>query len=133
MSELQKTLHQLTLAQHLLGLVFLLSYGTALGSMFDRTGRLRSLALALLAAAGFAAMTQPWEHGVLLVACAIGGIGLFIGIAWSLSAITASDRWASGTLASARSGKPPEWRDTATRAVASAAQKVKRRRHHRTT
>lgn len=133
MSELQKTLHQLTLAQHLLGLVFLLSYGTALGSMFGRTGRLRALALALLTGAGFAALTHPWEHGVLLVACAIGGIGLFIAVAWTLSAIAASDRWASDTQVSTHSDSPPEWRGTSTRTMARTARAAQRRRHHRTT
>ncbi|OYT98763.1 MAG: hypothetical protein CFE40_08035 [Burkholderiales bacterium PBB1] len=134
MSELHKTLYQLTLAQHLLALVFLLSYGTALGSMFGPAGRLRALAMALLAAAGFAALTHPWEQGVLLVVCAIGAIGLFIAVAWAFSAIAASDRWASGTQAPMRSrGSSPELRDAATRAVARAAHQVKRRRHHRTT
>lgn len=129
MSELHKTLYQLTLAQHLLALVFLLCYGTALSSMFGPAGRLRSLALALLAASVFAALTHPWEHGVLLVMCAIGGVGLFIAVAWTLSAIAAS-----GVQAQTRSGRPsPELRDAAAQAVARAARAVKRRRHHRTT
>ena len=133
MSELNKTLHQLTLAQYLLALVFLLGYGTALGSMFGRAGRLRALLLALLAAAGFTALTQPWEQGVLLVMCAIGGIGLFIGAAWALSAITASDRWAVAPQAATRAGRSPELRDAAALAVAQAARVVKHRRRHRTT
>ncbi len=134
MSELHRTLQQLTLVQHLLGLVFLLSYGTALGSMLGPAGRLRAFALALLAAAGFAVLTHPWEQGVLLVVCAIGGIGLFIAVAWAFSAIATSDRWVSGSQAPMRSGSPsPELRDAATRAVARAAPTVKRRRHHRTT
>lgn len=131
MSELQKTLHQLTLAQHLLGLVFLLSYGTALGSMFGRTGRLRALALALLAAAGFAALTQPWEYGVLLVACAIGGIGLFIAAAWALSAVAAPDRWGPEAHSLAHNSAL-EWRGTALPSTARTARPVQRRRHHRT-
>jgi hypothetical protein len=134
MSELHRTLQQLTLVQHLLGFVFLLSYVTALGSMFGPAGRLRAFALALLAAAGFAAQTHPWEQGVLLVMCAIGGIGLFIAVAWAFSAIATSDRWMSGRQASMRSSSPPpELCDAATRAVARAAHAVKRRRHHRTT
>ena len=133
MNELSKTLQQLTLAQYLLALVFLLGYGTALGAMFGRTGRLRALLLALMAAAGFAALTQPWEQGVLLVMCAIGGIGLFIGIAWAFSAVTASDRWAAAPQAATRAGRAPELRDAAALAVAQAAQAVKRRRRHRTT
>ena len=134
MSELHQTLVQLTLTQHLLALVFLLSYGTALGSMFGPAGRLRALALALLTASGFAAVTHPWEHGVLLAICAIGGVGLFIAVAWTLSAIAASDRWASGARTPTRSSGPsPELRDAAAQAVTRAAQAVKRRRHHRTT
>lgn len=133
MSELSKTLHQLTLAQYLLALVFLLGYGTALGSMFGRTGRLRALLLALLAAAGFAALTQPWEHGVLLVLCAIGGVGVFIAIAWAFSAITGFDRWAAAPEAATRTGRSPELRDAAALAMARAARAVKRRRRHRTT
>lgn len=133
MNELHKTLDQLTLEQHLLSLVFLLSYVTALGAMFGRTGRLRALSLALVAAAGFAALTQPWEHGVLLAACAIGGIGLFIVVAWALGAIASSDRWASGTQASALSDSSSPWRGTLTRTAVRAASTVKRRRHHRTT
>ena len=132
MSELQRTLHQLTLAQHLLGLVFLLSYGTALGSMFGRTGRLRALALALLAAAGFAALTQPWEHGVLLVACAIGGIGLFIAAAWAISAVAAPDRWLPDAHGLARNSAL-EWRGTARPSMTRTARAVQRRRHHRAT
>ena len=133
MSELNKTLHQLTLAQYLLALVFLLGYGTALGAMFGRTGRLRALLLALLAAVGFAALTQPWEQGVLLVLCAIGGIGLFIAVAWAFSAVTTADRWAAAPQAATRTGRSPELRNAATLAVAQAARAVKRRRRHRTT
>ena len=133
MSELNKTLHQLTLAQHLLALVFLLGYGTALGSMFGPAGRLRALLLALLAAAGFAALTQPWEHGVLLLMCAIGGVGLFIAMAWALSAIAAPDRWAPAAQGPTRLGQSIVLREEAALAVARAARAVERRRRHRTT
>jgi len=133
MSELNKTLHQLTLAQYLLALVFLLGYGTALGSMFGRTGRLRALGLALLAAAGFAALTQPWEHGVLLVLCAIGGVGLFIAVAWAFSAISLSDRWVTAPRASTRPDQSPQLRDAAALVVAGAARAVKRPRRPGTT
>ncbi len=88
MSELDETLNQLTMAQHLLALVFLLGYGTALSSMFGPKVRLRALLMALLAAAGFASLTQPWEYGVLLVSCAIGAIGMFIAVVWVFSAIS---------------------------------------------
>jgi hypothetical protein len=67
----------------------------------------------------------------LLVMCAIGGVGLFISVAWAFSAITASDRWVPGMQAPTRSGGPaPELRNAAAQAVSRAAQAVKR---HRTT
>ncbi len=134
MGELNKTLHQLTLAQYLLAVVFLLGYGTALGSMFGPTSRRRALLLALLAAAGFSALTQPWEHGVLLVLCAIGGVGVFIAVAWVFSAVTASGRWAAVPRRSpARVRQPPPWRDSAALVVAKAARAARRRKRHRTT
>lgn len=134
MSELDRTLNQLTLEQHLLAAVFLLGYGTALGSMFGPIGRRRALLLAMLAAVGFAALTHPWEHGVLLVLCAIGGVGLFIAVASAFSAIAALDRRVATPPNSFRAGgSSPDLRDAAAQAVARAAHAVKRRRRHRTT
>ena len=132
MGELNKTLHQLTLAQYVLAVVFLLGYGTALGSMFGRASRLRALLLALLAAAGFAALTRPWEHGVLLILCAIGGVGLFIAVAWVFSAVTASARWVDVPQSTAQSRRPPRLRVSAALVVAKAARAAKRRKRHRT-
>lgn len=133
MGELNKTLHQLTFAQYLLAVVFLLGYGTALGSMFGRASRLRALLLALLAAAGFAALTQPWEHGVLLILCAIGGVGLFIAVAWVFSVVTASARRVAVARSDAAAGNPPRLRVSAALMVAKAARAAKRRKRHRTT
>lgn len=106
MDELNKTLLHLSAAQHLLALVFLLSYGAALGSLLGPVGRLRSALLALLAAAGFASLTDPWEHGVLLVGCAIGGVAVFIAIAWSISMISAARRSAASPPGTAPPGRP---------------------------
>jgi hypothetical protein len=133
MSELNKTLHQLTLAQYLLAMVFLLGYSTALGSIFGPTGRLRALLMSLLAAAGFAALTRPWEHGVLLALCGIGGVGLFIAMTWAFSAITPSDRWVSAPQTAARNGRSPALRDAGVHAIARAARTVRRRIRHHTT
>ncbi len=132
------TLHHLTLAQHLLALVFQLTYGSALGAMFGPIGRLRALLLALLAAIGFASLTRPWEHGVLLVLCAIGAVGLFIAAAWALSALGAQSHRPAALLSTAPvvdtpapvQALPPQ-RSTASVAV-RAVQTVKRRRRPRT-
>lgn len=126
MDELNKTLHHLSLEQHLLASVFLLGYGVALGSMFSPAGRLRAALLALLAAAGFAALTRPWEHGVLLVGCAIGGVAVFIALAWALSRIGAGRRVLPSTPDG--SERLSGLRDSALLTARTAAQAAKRRR-----
>jgi hypothetical protein len=90
MNELQKTLQQLSLEQHALALAFLLCYGSAIGSMFGPTGRLRAAGLALVAGTLFIAMTRPWTHGALLMLFAVGSVGAFIAAAWSFSAFSDS-------------------------------------------
>lgn len=132
MDDLNKTLHQLSLEQHLLAMVFLLGYGCALGSMFSTAGRLRAAALALLAAAAFAALTRPWEHGVLLVGCAIGGLALFIAAAWLLSRADVGGRLVrsistAGPADSDRSARPGR----TAQLVRQLATRIARRRRRR--
>jgi hypothetical protein len=71
--------------QLLLAIVFLASYSVASSTLFGGRGRLRAGGVALVAAGGFTALTNPWEHGLLMVAGAIGGLGLFSAIGWILS------------------------------------------------
>jgi hypothetical protein len=129
MGELNTTLHHLSLEQHLLAGIFLLGYGSAIGSMFSPTGRLRAALLALLAAVGFARLTRPWEHGVLLVGCAIGGLAVFIVVAWMLSMLGAKRGLLRSTLAA---GDPTDrWsclRGTSARTGLTATQATHRRR-----
>jgi hypothetical protein len=87
MSELHTTLRTMGFLQLLLAFVFLTGYALALSSLTGALGRKRSGAVALLAAIAFAALTQPWVHGVLLMAFAVAGLGLFIGLAWALSRV----------------------------------------------
>jgi hypothetical protein len=89
MDALTHTLQHLGLLQHLSALLFLLSYSAALGSMLSPTARLRAVGVALLAAGCFALATRPWEHGVLLVLGAVGGMGLFIAATWALGRMQA--------------------------------------------
>jgi hypothetical protein len=70
--------------QYLLAHVFLGSYVVALGEFAGARGRLVGLATAALAAVGFAAFSDAWEVGVILVAFAVVGIGLLSGAAWTL-------------------------------------------------
>ena len=85
MSELHNTLRTMGFIQLLLAFVFLTGYALALSSLTGALGRKRAGVVALLAAVGFAAITQPWVHGVLLMVFAVAGLGLFIAIVWMLS------------------------------------------------
>ena len=84
-SELHTSLRSMGFWQLLLAIVFLASYSLAGSTLFGVRGRVRAGGVALFAAGGFTALTNPWEHGMLLVAAAIGGLGLFSAIGWVLS------------------------------------------------
>jgi len=84
-SELHTSLRSMGFWQLLLAIVFLASYSVASSTLFGSRGRLRAGGAALLAAGGFTALTNPWEHGMLMVVAAIGGLGLFSAIGWLLS------------------------------------------------
>ena len=74
--------------QLLLALVFLASYALALGEFATVRGRVWAVVTGLLAGAGFAAFSNPWPGGVMLVACASVGMGLFSATVWALSLAT---------------------------------------------
>ena len=74
--------------QLLLALVFLASYSLALGEFATARGRVWAIACGLIAASAFAALSHPWEAGVVLVACASVGMGLFSATVWAVSLAT---------------------------------------------
>ena len=77
--------------QYVLAFVFLGSYAFALGEFIGPRGRRIAVATALVAAAAFAGLTDPWELGVMVVAFALVGMGLFSGAVWLLWKL--ADRW----------------------------------------
>jgi len=74
--------------QLFLALVFLASYSLALGEFATARGRAWAVLCGLVAAAVFAALSHPWEGGIVLVACASVGMGLFSATVWALSLAT---------------------------------------------
>jgi hypothetical protein len=74
--------------QLLLALVFLASYSLALGEFATARGRLWAVLSGLVAAGAFAALSHPWEAGIVLVACASVGMALFSATVWALSVAT---------------------------------------------
>jgi uncharacterized membrane protein YedE/YeeE len=85
MTELGNSLERMSFMQLLLLFGFVISYVLALGGMFGATVRLRAAGLALVQAVAFAALTDPWVHGALLVAFVVAGLGLFVLLSWLLA------------------------------------------------
>lgn len=84
-SEVHTSLRSMGFVQLFLAIVFLTCYSVACSTLFEGRGRLRAAGVAIAAAVGFIAFTNPWVHGVLMLAGAVGGLGLFAAISWVLS------------------------------------------------
>jgi len=87
MGELHDSLRGMGFVQLLLTQLFLASYAVALGGFSGPKGRARAALAALLSAIAFVVLSPHWEHGALLVALAVGGLGLFVAMVSVLSAV----------------------------------------------
>jgi hypothetical protein len=76
--------------QLFLALVFLAGYSLAIGEFATARGRLVASGAALCAAATFAALSRPWEAGLVLLGFAFVGLALFSALAWGLWRVTAA-------------------------------------------
>lgn len=85
MSELVDSLERMNFMQLLLLFGFVTTYAAAVGSLFGMALRLRAAAAALVQAVAFAALTDPWVHGALLLAFVVAGLGLFVVLSWLLA------------------------------------------------
>lgn len=85
MTDLADSLSRMTFMQLLLLFAFVTSYMLALGGLLRAAGRGWAALLALGLAAGFAALTEPWVHGALLVAFVVAALGLFVMFTWLLA------------------------------------------------
>jgi hypothetical protein len=83
MARIADSLASMGTQQLLLALVFLASYALALGRLAGARGRLAAAAGALLAAIGFVASGRSWEAGIIVLALAPLGLGLFAAAAWA--------------------------------------------------
>lgn len=84
MSELGDSLERMSFMQLLLLFAFVTSYVLAVGGLLGGPARRRMAGLAVLLAAGFAALTDPWVHGALLAVFVVAGLGLFVMLSWLL-------------------------------------------------
>lgn len=92
MDEVAHTLESMTPVQLVAALVFVSGYVIAIGHLATPRWRAWGGVLASIAAIVFVALTDPWVYGAMLVAMALGGMGLFIGMAWLGSFF--AHRWA---------------------------------------
>lgn len=79
------TLKNLTLAQMVLAWLFVACYALAVGGMLGAKGSLRSGSVAALSGVAFAALSDDWVHGALLMVFAVGGMALFVATSWALA------------------------------------------------
>ncbi len=85
MGELGDSLERMGFMQLLLLFGFVTCYMLALGGLFGSAVRLRAALAALAQAVAFAALTDPWVHGALLMAFVVAGLGLFVVLSWLLA------------------------------------------------
>jgi hypothetical protein len=76
--ELRVSLDAVGVEQQVLLFLFLTSYPLALGQLLGHRGKRLARVALLLSVAGFAALTDPWIHGLLLVVMFVAGMGVFI-------------------------------------------------------
>lgn len=75
-------LNSMSLTQLLLAFIAGTAYMLAQGEMAPRGGRHIAALMALVAAILFVALGDGWERNTMLVVLAVGGIGIFIALAW---------------------------------------------------
>lgn len=95
-----------------LGLAFaaLGCYGLVLNGSLGVRARSIAAGCAVLAAAAFAASTDPWMTGVILVALGVAATGVFVAVVWAISALCglATRRVPPTRLANPAEGAPQE-------------------------
>lgn len=85
MAELGDSLERMSFMQLLLLFGFVTAYMVSVGGLFGGRVRLRAACLSLALAVAFAAQTDPWVHGALLVVFVVAGMGLFVLLSWLLA------------------------------------------------
>ena len=73
--------------QYFLAFIFIGSYAVAVGELAHARWRRIAALLAFVSAAACAALSDPWEQGVILIALAFVGMALFAGFVWGLWAV----------------------------------------------
>lgn len=97
--DLQRQPAALETWQLLLMLLFLLGYLGSIGRLLDGRGRLRAAALASVSGASLCLLMAPWVLGALMLAAAVGAVGLFTALVMLISRLLGVDRPAAAAAA----------------------------------
>ena len=106
MDEVAHTLETMTPVQLIAALAFVSGYVIAIGRLATVRWRAWGGVIAAVAAIVFVALSDPWVYGAMLVAMALGGMGVFIGMAWLGSVL--AHRWADQHHAAAPTAADPQ-------------------------
>ena len=83
--EVFESLRTMNVWQLLFAFVSCTGYAVAQGSLVRRPWKWGALGLALVAALGFVLESERWVDGFMLMAIAVGGLGLFAALVWLVS------------------------------------------------
>ena len=95
-NDLQSTLQGMGFRQLLPAFTACIAYAVAQGRIAGPAARRWAWGVVVLSAAVFSAMCKRWEHGAVLSAFALAGMGLFTGLVWLISRLIG---FRNGTLA----------------------------------
>ena len=87
-NEIKASLDAFGVEQQACVLAFLISYPLALGALLEARGRRIAGAAAGLSAIGFALLTDPWMHAVLLMVLGVGSLGVFIAAVYAIDFVS---------------------------------------------
>ena len=87
MKETGQILEAMGPEQFFLAFIFIGSYAVAVGELAHARGRRIAALIAFASATACAALSDPWEQGVILIALAFVGMALFAGVVWGLWAV----------------------------------------------
>ena len=79
------SLRTMTLLQLLLAFLACTGYAVAQGALVGPRGRRFAVLTAAIAAFGFALESAQWTQATMLMAFAVGGLGLFVATVWLMS------------------------------------------------
>lgn len=90
--DLQRQSAALETWQLLLMLLFMLGYVASIGRLLDARTRLRAAALATLSGGTLCLLMAPWVLGAMMLAAAVGAVGLFTAAVMLISRVLGVDR-----------------------------------------